>query len=156
MKKDDVEEYLAGYGYILGNIKTVTDPAEEGTVLSQDPVEGTPLEKDSKINIEVSDGKGKEMGTVPSVTGLTLDEAKKLIRKAGFEVGNINYYYSDNVDKGYVIYQQYLANTELEKGTKIQIDVSSGPEPVPEPEPEPEPAETPEQPAEQPAETPEG
>ena len=156
MKKEDVEEYLAGYGYSIGNSKTVTDPAEEGTVLSQDPVEGTPLEKDSKINIEVSDGKGKEMGTVPSVVGLTLDEAKKLIRKAGFEVGNINYYYSDNVDKGYVTYQNYLANTELEKGTKIQIDVSSGPEPVPEPEPEPEPAETPEQPAEQPAETPEG
>ncbi|MBQ9074555.1 MAG: Stk1 family PASTA domain-containing Ser/Thr kinase, partial [Mogibacterium sp.] len=72
MKQEDVEEYLKESGYLLGNVKMVTDPAEEGTVLAQDPERGTPLDKESKINIEVSDGKGTEKGTVPSVTGLSL------------------------------------------------------------------------------------
>ena len=131
MKQDDVEEYLKEYGYLLGNVKMVTDPAEEGTVLAQDPERGTPLDKESKINIEVSDGKGTEKGTVPSVTGLSLEEAKKRIKQEGFKVGRVDYDWDNSIDKGYVIYQQYQANSLLDKGTSIDIQVSSGPEPVP-------------------------
>ncbi len=157
MKQEDVEEYLKEYGYVLGNVKMVTDPAEEGTVLAQDPERGTPLDKESKINIEVSDGKGTEKGTVPSVTGLSLEEAKTRIKEEGFRVGRVDYDWDNSIDKGYVIYQQYQANSLLDKGTSIDIQVSSGPEPAPV---TPEETET-EEPAdnqseEKPAETPEG
>ena len=156
MNQADVEAYLAEYGYILGNVKMVTDPAEEGTVLTQDPERGTPLDKESKINIEVSDGKGTEKGTVPSVTGLSLDEAKKRIKQEGFKVGRVDYDWDNSVAKGYVIYQQYQANSLLDKGTSIDIQISSGPEPIPEtPEEEPvEGDETETEPTE--TETPEG
>ena len=149
MNQADVEGYLKEYGYVLGNVKMVTDPADEGTVLRQDPERGTPLDKESKINIEVSDGKGTEKGTVPSVTGLSLDEAKKRIKQEGFKVGRVDYDYDESIAKGYVIYQQYQANSLLDKGTSIDIQVSSGPEPVPEPEPEPAPEQKQEQPQEQ-------
>ena len=142
MMEGDVNGFLANYGYSVGNVKEITDPAEAGKVLRQDPVAGTPLDKESKINIEISDGKGKEKGTVPSVTRLTLKEAKKAITGAGFKVGNIDYEYDNNIGKGYVTYQQYQANSLLDKGTSIDISVSKGPEP------EPEPAE-PEKPAEE-------
>ena len=131
MQQADVEEYLREYGYILGNVKMVTYPAEEGTVLEQDPERGTPLDKESKINIEVSDGKGTEKGTVPSVTGLSLEDAKKRIKEEGFRVGRVDYDWDNSIDKGYVIYQQYQANSLLDKGTSIDIQVSSGPEPAP-------------------------
>ena len=152
MKQEDVEEYLKEYGYLLGNVKMVTDPAEEGTVLAQDPERGTPLDKESKINIEVSDGKGTEKGTVPSVTGLSLEDAKKRIKEEGFRVGRVDYDWDNSIDKGYVIYQQYQANSLLDKGTSIDIQVSSGPEPVPV---TPEETHTGEQTEEQ-TETPEG
>ena len=152
MKQEDVEEYLKEYGYLLGNVKMVTDPAEEGTVLAQDPERGTPLDKESKINIEVSDGKGTEKGTVPSVTGLSLEDAKKRIKEEGFRVGRVDYDWDNSIDKGYVIYQQYQANSLLDKGTSIDIQVSSGPEPVPV---TPEETDTGEQTEEQ-TETPEG
>ncbi len=152
MKQEDVEEYLKEYGYLLGNVKMVTDPAEEGTVLVQDPERGTPLDKESKINIEVSDGKGTEKGTVPSVTGLSLEDAKKRIKEEGFRVGRVDYDWDNSIDKGYVIYQQYQANSLLDKGTSIDIQVSSGPEPVPV---TPEETDTGEQTEEQ-TETPEG
>jgi serine/threonine-protein kinase len=154
MKQEDVEEYLKEYGYLLGNVKMVTDPADEGTVLAQDPERGTPLDKESKINIEVSDGKGTEKGTVPSVTGLSLEDAKKRIKEEGFRVGRVDYDWDNSIDKGYVIYQQYQANSLLDKGTSIDIQVSSGPEPAPVMPEETTPAEQPVE--EQPAETPAG
>ncbi len=83
----------------------------------------------------VSDGKGVEKGIVPSVTRMSLKEAKKAIEAAGFQVGNITYDWDSTIGKGYVIYQQYQANSQLDKGTPIDLQVSSGPEPAPE-EPE--------------------
>ena len=100
-------------------------------MLEQDPVAGSTLDKESKINIVVSDGKGTEKGTVPSVTRMSLEDAQKAIKKAGFKVGNITYDYNDSIGKGYVIYQQYQANSQLDKGTPIDIEVSSGPDPDP-------------------------
>ena len=132
MQREDVENFLAQYGYELGNVKVETSPEKEGKVLEQDPVAGSALDKESKINIVVSDGKGTEKGTVPSVTNLSLNDAKKAINAAGFKVGNVTYDWDNNVGKGYVMYQQYQANSLLDKGTTIDIQVSSGPEPEPE------------------------
>ena len=91
-----------------------------------------------------SDGRGTEKGTVPSVTGLTLEDAKRRIKEEGFKVGRVDYDWDNSIDKGYVIYQQYQANSLLDKGTSIDIQVSSGPEPAPEePDEEEEEATTP-------------
>jgi serine/threonine-protein kinase len=132
MQKEDVEKFLAQYGYVLGNVIEETSPEKAGKVLEQDPVAGSSLDKESKVDIIVSDGKGVEKGTVPSVTNMSLDDAKTAIKSAGFKVGNVTYDWDNNVGKGYVIYQQYQANSLLDKGTSIDIQVSSGPEPKPE------------------------
>ena len=129
MNRNDVEEYLQTYGYILGSIKTETSTEKEGTIIEQDPSAGTKLDKENRINIVISDGKGKEKGTVPSLNGKSLSEAKKAIVSAGFEVGDIQYDYSDVYGNGYVMWQQYGANTQLDKGTTIDIEVSKGEEP---------------------------
>ena len=132
MQEDEVAAYLESHGYVLGTTKTITSPEKAGTVLEQDPVAGSTLDKESKINIKVSDGKGVEKGTVPSVTRMSLEEAQKAIKKAGFKVGNISYDWDEDIGKGYVIYQNYQANSQLDKGTAIDLQVSSGPEPKPE------------------------
>lgn len=136
MSDETVEEYLNGFGYSLGYVKSVVDPSPAGTILDQDPAAGTPLDKESKINIWVSDGTGKEKGTVPSVTGQSLKKAESLITEAGFELGRVTYEFSESTDKGYIMWQQYQANSLLEKGTTIDIQVSKGPEPEPEPDPD--------------------
>ena len=132
MQKEDVEAFLKEHGYVLGNVKTETSPEKEGKVLEQDPAAGSTLDKESPVNIVVSDGKGVEKGTVPSVTRMSLEDAQKAIKSAGFKVGNISYDWDESIGKGYVIYQQYQANSLLDKGTKIDLQVSSGPEPKPE------------------------
>ncbi|MBQ6151804.1 MAG: Stk1 family PASTA domain-containing Ser/Thr kinase [Mogibacterium sp.] len=137
MQEEDVENYLKSYGYVLGNVKTVTSYEKAGMVLEQTPVAGSTLDKESAVDIVVSDGKGTEKAIVPSVTRMSLKDAKKAIEAAGFKVGNITYDYDSTIGKGYVIYQQYQANSQLDKGTSIDLQVSSGPEPEPEPEEQP-------------------
>ena len=132
MQKEDVEAYLKSYGYQLGNVNTTTSPEKEGKVLEQTPTAGSTLDKESKVDIVVSDGKGTEKSIVPSVTRMSLQDAKQAIEAAGFQVGNITYDYDSSIGKGYVIYQQYQANSQLDKGTAIDLQVSSGPEPAPE------------------------
>lgn len=121
-----VEKDLKKAGYKLGIVKSETSTKPEGTILSQDPAAGSNADKGTKINITISDGKGKDKGTVPSVTGKSLEEAKAAIRNAGFSVGNITYDESNVYGNGYVMWQQYAANTSLEKGQTIDIEVSKG------------------------------
>lgn len=137
MQEDEVEGFLKEHGYVLGNVKVITSPEEEGLVLEQSPVAGTSLDKESKIDIVVSDGQGVEKASVPSVTRMPLEDAKKEITSAGFVVGNITYDYSESIGKGYVTYQQWQAGMMLEKGTSIDLEVSQGPQ---QPEPTPTPA----------------
>lgn len=126
MNYDEVEKYLKKYGYKLGVVKEQTSTQAEGTVLSQDPEGGADASKGSRVNIVISDGKGKEKATVPSVTGMSLAQAKAAIANAGFSVGNITYDESNVYGNGYVMWQQYAANTQLDKGTTIDIEVSKG------------------------------
>ena len=121
-----VDKKLKKAGYKLGIVKSETSNKPEGTILTQDPEAGTNADKGTKINITISDGKGKDKGTVPSVTGKSLEEAKSAITNAGFKVGNITYDESNVYGNGYVMWQQYAANTSLEKGETIDIEVSKG------------------------------
>jgi serine/threonine-protein kinase len=78
MQENEVEEILENHGYVLGNTKVTTSPEPEGKVLEQDPVAGTTLDKESKVNIVISDGQGVEKASVPSVTRMSLEEAEKV------------------------------------------------------------------------------
>lgn len=122
----EVDKTLKKYGYKLGVVKEETSTEAAGTILKQDPEAGSAADKGTKINVTISDGKGKEKGTVPSVTGKSLSEAKSAITNAGFKVGNITYDESNVYGNGYVMWQQYAANTSLDKGTTIDIEVSKG------------------------------
>ena len=133
MKREDVEAFLVEKGYLLGNPKPETSPEEEGRVLRQSPEAGSAADKETKIDIWYSDGKGKEMGTVPSVMKKPLADAKKELIAAGFEPGEETYSYNDTIDKGYVVYQYWAPGAQLEKGTAIDLEISRGPEPAPEP-----------------------
>jgi eukaryotic-like serine/threonine-protein kinase len=124
--ESEAEALLAESDYVLGTTKKETSTEKAGTIISQDPSGGEEADHGSTVNIVISDGKGVEKATVPSVTGKTLADAKSEIRSAGFSVGKITYEESNAYGNGYVMWQQYAANTELNKGTSIDIEVSKG------------------------------
>ena len=135
---EGIKEYIESLGFTLGFVEKKESELPKGTIISQSPLGGDQAEPGTAIDIVVSNGKTEKEFTVPTLTGLTVDEAKNAIVEAGFSVGKITYGDSTAYAKNYVMWQEYGANTTLKEGTKISIKVSRG-APVVDPEPEPEP-----------------
>ena len=122
----EAKEYLEDFGFELGMVVKVKSTKPENTVITQTVEAGSTADKGTVIDVEVSDGKGKEMKEVPYLIGKDVDTAKSEIIAAGFKVGNIYYEESDEYPKNTITSQQYKSGEELEEGTAIDIVVSKG------------------------------
>lgn len=124
--EEDAKKMIEDYGFELGTVKEKESHEEKGTVIEQDPSAGSEGKQGDTINITISDGSGKEMGEVPYVLGMSEDEARTAIEKAGFKVGDVSEGVSSAYDNGQVMWQEYDAGTSVEKGTTIDIRISGG------------------------------
>jgi beta-lactam-binding protein with PASTA domain/serine/threonine protein kinase len=91
------------------------DPANAGgTVTAQNPAPNASARRGSKVTLVIS-----VPGTVPDVTGQSLDDAKAAIIKSGYAVGNI----ADSPDgnEGAVVRTEPEANKELRPGESVVI-----------------------------------
>lgn len=100
--------------------------------MRQDPAPGSTAEKGTAINVVVSDG-SKAKAVVPYLVGKSLGDAQAALLNAGLSVGSISYDYSNTYAEGEVMWQQYDANAQLDKGTSVKIRVSKGNKPVEQP-----------------------
>lgn len=133
MYDETIEPYLEAQGYDLGTVTEEESDAEKGEIIRQDPGSGSEAEQGTYINIVVS--KGTDKVKMPSLLGLTLDEAKQTLKDHGFEPGSVSYEESTVYAKNIVMDQEYSEGEKVKKGTKVDIVVSKGePEATPEPE----------------------
>lgn len=128
-KQSELADYLEAAGFKLGMVSEEASDQEKGTVLSQDPSAGDEVEKGTAINVVVSDG-SKAKATVPYLVGKSVNDAQSALSKAGLSLGSISYEYSSTYAEGEVIWQQYDANAQLDKGTSVRIRVSKGSKPT--------------------------
>ena len=130
--ESDIASLLGQYGFSLGNVTyEESDKYDEGVIVSQNPSAGSNQKSGSSVSLVVSKGK-KEKSKVPTLTGLTADQAVQALNDAGLDVGDISYEESNVYGKDYVMWQQYSAGTELKKGTTVSIKISKGMPEVPE------------------------
>lgn len=130
--ESDIASLLGQYGFSLGNVTyEESDKYDEGVIVSQNPSAGSNQKSGSSVSLVVSKGK-KEKSKVPTLTGLTADQAVQALNDAGLDVGDISYEESNVYGKDYVMWQQYSAGTELKKGTSVSIKISKGMPEVPE------------------------
>ena len=122
----EAKKELEKYGFELGVVIKITSTKPEDTILTQSVEAGATADKGTIIDVEVSDGKGKEMKEVPMLIGKNVDDAKAEILKAGFKVGNISYEEDPQYEKNVVTSQQYIEGTEVEEGSTIDIIISKG------------------------------
>lgn len=129
----DAEAYLAEFGFQLGEIKTINSPKPKGIILSQSPGAGQKAASGTRIDIEISDGAGKEMTKVPNLTGKTKEQADAEIAAAGLvvDIDNITYEENDLAPANTVIAQYPVAYTEVEAGSKVSYRLTKAPEVVP-------------------------
>ncbi|MGL6201086.1 MAG: Stk1 family PASTA domain-containing Ser/Thr kinase [Lachnospiraceae bacterium] len=110
--------------------REASDKYEEGYVISQDVDEGTEVKKETIIHVVVSTGPSDEKETisVPDVSGMNEDEARKALINKGFLSENIStdYDYSDDVSSGEVIKTSPAAGSDASEDTEITIWVSKG------------------------------
>ena len=116
LKKYDIEIEEAG--------QEASDDVEAGMILSTDPAAGEPLEEGRNIQVIISSG--KEKVKVPPFTNMPIDGVLSQLGTMGLEQGDITEEESDKA-KGTVLEQSIPADTEVDKGTKIDFVISSGP-----------------------------
>jgi eukaryotic-like serine/threonine-protein kinase len=106
------------------------DPAETepGTVVAQDPGAGADVGRGSTVTITVA----VEPSTVPvpSLEGLTVSQADAALREAGFTLGSTLQESSSEIDVGLVIRSEPAVGEEAERGSPVDVFVSTGPEMV--------------------------
>lgn len=129
MDYKEASEYLKGFGFELGIVKTETNTLPENVIITQSVPSGTTAESGTKIDVTVSDGKGKEMKKMPNLIGKTPDEANGIISASGLTLGEATYEETTVTAQNLIFWQQYPEGTELEEGTAVSYKVSKGEQP---------------------------
>ncbi|GAB2940947.1 Stk1 family PASTA domain-containing Ser/Thr kinase [Nonomuraea fastidiosa] len=121
MSQEDAQRALEEVG-LRGVIKTRNSTKPQGTVIATDPKAGAELEKGGSVTLFVP----KEMREVPSVIGLTQEDATAQLKSAGFKV-KVSQQPAQEPE-GTVVQQNPGEGTKLLPGTTITITVSTGPQ----------------------------
>lgn len=96
-----------------------------GTVYDQDPPADTPVKVTRNIVLKVS--LGPETRTVPSVIGLTLNDAKaKIFQNELFPAEPVQEVYSSEYAQGTVVDQEPRPDARATKGSRVSLFVSKG------------------------------
>jgi serine/threonine-protein kinase len=101
------------------------DTQEPGTVVAQDPEEGTEVERGSIVNLTIVAQPATVV--IPSLQGVTVEEAQAALLERGLEPAGPEEEASDTVDEGLVTRTDPAVGEEVEEGTPVTIFVSSGP-----------------------------
>ncbi len=121
----DAKMQLTRAGLKYNEIPQPSESVTKDCVIMTNPAANLVVHQGETIDVYVSTGPDVVWSTVGEYTNLTEEVAKQLIEKDGFKVGEV-IYKDSAADKGYVIDQSHPATTQLEKGTAIDIYVSTG------------------------------
>ena len=113
------------------------DEVTQDHVISFTPEVGTELKEGDKVHLVVSSGPENSPITVPSLAGMTLERATSELKAMGLDVGEVKRINDEQVPEGVVIDQYPTATTQVEPGTKINLQVSLGKKPEETPSPDP-------------------
>lgn len=128
MSEDDAREMLAAKGFGV-KVTTGQSEREKGKVFKQTPEAGSSEKQGTEVQIVISDG-SLQKKAVPYLIGKDIDTAKAELLELGLVPGHVDYEPSNTYSVNQVIWQQYDANKEVSKGTKVNLKVSTGPDVV--------------------------
>jgi eukaryotic-like serine/threonine-protein kinase len=118
---------LRNRGFDVQIERQTTDNVPKDTVFRQDPQPGEEVDEGSTVTLQVSDGPGATQ--VPEVVGKGRKEATRILKDAGFKVSE-DREASTEVKKDRVIRTSPDGGTVLERGSTVNLIVSSGPQKI--------------------------
>ena len=125
-ESDTARQELEALGFQVTIKEEYSEKVAQGLVIKTDPEANSSAEKGAKITLYVS--KGVTPQVVPNVVGKTQENATQILQTAGFSIGTITQEYSSSVTAGQIISTDPVANTELAKGSIINLVISKGKE----------------------------
>jgi beta-lactam-binding protein with PASTA domain len=120
---DEAREKLVGAGFEarLGDPELTNDkPA--GLVAAQEPGEGAKAAKGSAVVLRVA---AKDSVTVPTVTGLPLEEAKAKLSTAGLEAEQGDAERTNRHPPGTVLRQEPAADAKVDRGSAVTLTMAA-------------------------------
>ena len=125
MSLEAAKSQLEGMGLKVKVENVEDDSVEENHVIKTSPVSGEKVKLGTTVTLTVSKGRGKT--TVPYLVNKSYDDAVSALSNANLQVGNVTYDYSDSIAEGNVIQQGVDANSQVDKGTYVDLVISTGP-----------------------------
>ena len=114
---------------VLGTVTMVTDSEQPpGVVVYQSVEADKTVKAGTAIDIMVNDP-GANAVDMPKLKGKTLEQALQALKDAGLEAGTVSQVSSTEYYNNYVVNQSVPAGSSVEKGTVVDISVSTGPGP---------------------------
>jgi serine/threonine-protein kinase len=120
---------LIDHGFVPKVKSSTSETVPKDVVFDQNPIAGAKLAKNSPVQITVSTGPPEVQ--VPNVIGKNRDDAVATLANAGLTYTVVSVHSGKPPDT--VTGQFPHPGTKVKKGSKVQINVSSGPQPVPVP-----------------------
>ena len=123
----EARERLDKAGFENVEVERERSNAELDTVLRQDPDPGEEAAKEETVTLAVSRGPGKVR--VPSVRNLPEERAFKELEKADLKV-TADPQPSNEIKKGFAVGTSPEEGTEVDRGSRVRLFVSSGPQKI--------------------------
>ncbi|MDO5719885.1 MAG: Stk1 family PASTA domain-containing Ser/Thr kinase [Actinomycetaceae bacterium] len=124
--QDRAREILeeAGLEFEIAPERQADKTIAEGSVVSSDPAPGKMVDKGSVVTVTLSSG--PESITIPDVSGLSQENARRMLEEAGLTVGDVRSEDNPSQDKDHVIRTDPEVGTELKEGDTVALIIASG------------------------------
>lgn len=125
----EAEEKLKELGLSIGRTSTeYSDQVEKDLIIDQNPRSSTNLQAGSKVDLIISAGPEEKIENieVPSLIGMSEEQAASLISQYGLVLRNVDYRESEDVEKGNVISQSISEGTLVAPQSQIDLVISNG------------------------------
>lgn len=129
MAQDTAAQDLKDQGLNVLVVQNVDSSVAVGAVIRTDPAAGETIEAGGTVYLYVSRTQVETTAKVPSVVGLTQEDAAKMLSSRKLVLGAVTEAYSDSIPAGVVMAQTVGEGTELKINGRVGITVSIGPEP---------------------------
>ena len=126
--QSDAEQQLKDLGVSVLVTQAVDTSVAAGAVIRTDPAAGTQVEAGSTVIVYISRPQVATTTKVPSLIGLTVDDARTLLVQNRLGLGSQTDQYSDQ-PAGAIIGQDPQAGSTVKLNDRVNIVVSAGPEP---------------------------
>jgi serine/threonine-protein kinase len=123
--KKDLEEL--GLTLRIGS-EEFSEDIPEGRIIKSDPAGGGRISESGEVLVFTS--KGKERILVPSLLGISSEDAQKLIEDNNLFVGEISEEFSSDYPKGFVIRTNPASGERVKRDTQVSLIISKGVESI--------------------------